>query len=401
MSGFDDPSPGPSSSSSSSSGPGSATSTPAQAQRQLLTKAETLFTEALQHNPQSLQAIVGLAKISRAKGDLDDCKAHARKVLSADPSVSEAAIMLSDAMFHSRDEAEKERAAEPLEALLKAAPSDYGALERLVGQYRRAGKLDQVTPFLKAAVAHDGRAEAQPGYHFCVGLYARYVNDVGKAIAELNLARRDEEWGESALVNMIELYLNPNQDHSWEEVSHKGDGSGGGSSGGAERGPLDEASAENIAAADTLMRELRAVATDRRRVKVLEAYCLLATRSKTNVDKAMSALTALLDQDQDYIPAILGTAVGFIVEGNKHKAQNLLKRVAKVDASDGMVLVTGAANDFTRASLLLARFYVEKSKFDLAQDICKRVLAENKSSSSAWDVLGSVMEKEGDYDKAG
>jgi len=49
------------------------------------------------------------------------------------------------------------------------------------------------------------------------GLYARFTNDVGRAISEFNLARKDETWGPVALTHMVELYLNPDQEGVWEE----------------------------------------------------------------------------------------------------------------------------------------------------------------------------------------
>ena len=58
-------------------------------------------------------------------------------------------------------------------------------------------------------------------YLLCIyypsGLYARFTNDVGRAISELNLARKDEQWGPVALTHMVELYLNPDQEGVWEE----------------------------------------------------------------------------------------------------------------------------------------------------------------------------------------
>jgi tetratricopeptide repeat protein 21B len=62
----------------------------------------------------------------------------------------------------------------------------------------------------------------------------------------------------------------------------------------------------------------------------------------------------MLEEDQDYLPAILGMATGYMVEKNQHKARNLLKRVAKMELS------TRDGEDFTKANLLLAKFYVDK-----------------------------------------
>ena len=114
---------------------------------------------------------------------------------------------------------------------------------------------------------------------------------------------------------------------------------------------------------------------DGQRVKILEKYEALATRQKVNVDRAMQSFVEMLDQDQDYLPAVLGMATGFMIEKNQvqtveylqsnnmkfvipcksqHKARNLLKRVGKMEVNqhDG--------EDFEKANLLLAKFYIDK-----------------------------------------
>jgi len=252
-------------------------------------------------------------------------------------------------------------------------------LEKMIMLLRRSGKLEEVPAFISAAQAADGRSGTHAGFRFCNGLYARFTNDIGKAIGEFNLARRDDTWGPDALMHMVELYLNPNQDGAWEE---------------REVGPLDDSTSGNIAAAETLLKELKSKARDPVRYKVLENYCLLATRIKANIERAQQSFIDILEKDQDYLPAVLGMATGFMVENNKHKAQNLLKRVAKLE------LTKHDGEDFSKANLLLAKFYVDKAKYDLAQDLCKRTLAQNKSCSQAWEILGLVMEKESDYERA-
>lgn len=56
---------------------------------------------------------------------------------------------------------------------------------------------------------------------------------------------------------------------------------------------------------------------DAKRVKVLENYCSLATRHKPNVDRAMQSYIEMLEEDQDYLPAVLGMATGFMIEKNQ------------------------------------------------------------------------------------
>ncbi len=71
-----------------------------------------------------------------------------------------------------------------------------------------------------------------------------------------------------------------------------------------------------------------------------------------------------------------------------------MKRVGKMELShhDG--------EDFEKANLLLAKFYIDKNKSDLAEEMCKKTLVENKSCSQAFEILGLVYEKESKYDRA-
>jgi tetratricopeptide repeat protein 21B len=108
----------------------------------------------------------------------------------------------------------------------------------------------------------------------------------------------------------------------------------------------------------------------------------------------MQTFMDMLEEDQEYLPAILGMATGYMVEKQQHKARNLLKRVAKMELS------TRDGEDFTKANLLLAKFYVDKSKYDLAQELCKKCLAQDRSCSQAWEILGLAMEKEMNYENA-
>eukprot|EP00604_Paraphysomonas_vestita_P002072 CAMPEP_0174820552 /NCGR_PEP_ID=MMETSP1107-20130205/4461_1 /TAXON_ID=36770 /ORGANISM="Paraphysomonas vestita, Strain GFlagA" /LENGTH=268 /DNA_ID=CAMNT_0016036123 /DNA_START=181 /DNA_END=987 /DNA_ORIENTATION=+ len=201
---------------------------------------------------------------------------------------------------------------------------------------------------------------------------------------EFNLSRKDSDWGAESLVHMIELYLNPDQEGVWED---KGDEGG-------EPYTLDEETSDNINVAQALLNELKPIAKDVRRVQILENYTLLSTKLKSNIDRAMQSFIDMLDYDKDYLPAILGMSTGFMIERSQHKARNLLKRVAKMEIS------TADGEDFEKANLLLAKFYVDKGKNDLAQDLCKRCLAQNKSCSQAWEILALAMEKDMDYRNA-
>ena len=76
------------------------------------------------------------------------------------------------------------------------------------------------------------------------------------------------------------------------------------------------------------------------------------------------------------------------------KARNHLKRVAK------MQFLAEMADDFEQGWLMLADVYIGGGKYDLAEELCRRCLASNKSCAKAWEFLGVVKEKEMSYKDA-
>jgi tetratricopeptide repeat protein 21B len=208
-----------------------------------LKKAESFFSEALQANPQNAAAMHAMAQLHLKRGEQEQCAAQLRKVLSADPSDEQAAILLSEVVF--KDSEAPEESLKPLQDLLKAHPNSYRTLAKMISMLRRIGKLEEVPAYFARAEAQNRRSGSHPGMHYCKGLYARYTNDVIKAVTEFNRCRADSVWGASSLVHMIELYLNPDQDGVWEE---------------RESGSvIGEEVAENISVAERLLRELRPI----------------------------------------------------------------------------------------------------------------------------------------------
>ena len=56
---------------------------------------------------------------------------------------------------------------------------------------------------------------------------------------------------------------------------------------------------------------------DVKKFKVLENYQLLASRIKSYSDKAMQSFIEMLEEEPDYLPAVLGMATGFMMEKNQ------------------------------------------------------------------------------------
>jgi tetratricopeptide repeat protein 21B len=73
---------------------------------------------------------------------------------------------------------------------------------------KRSGRLKDVPKYLEKAEKSAARSSAA-GLAFTKGLYHRYMGDPMNALKELNIARFDAFFGEAAISNMVEIYLNP------------------------------------------------------------------------------------------------------------------------------------------------------------------------------------------------
>lgn len=55
-------------------------------------------------------------------------------------------------------------------------------------------------------------------------LLLRYTGEPNAALRHFNQARKDNDWGQNAIYNMIEIYLNPDSDTMGGEVFENLDG---------------------------------------------------------------------------------------------------------------------------------------------------------------------------------
>jgi len=176
---------------------------------------------------------------------------------------------------------------------------------------------------------------------------------------------------------MIEIYLNPDNLIDWTDDTGEG-------------GVTDDVPADNIAAAERLLRELK----PSKKQKTLECLVMIARKGRTDLDSAVSRLLDILQGDQDYVPALVYVSIAHLAQKQTPKARNHLKRVSK------MGYQSEYASEFETGWLLLAHIYIQGGKFDLAEELCNRCLGANRSSARAYELLGAVKEKELSYQDA-
>ncbi|ETV87514.1 hypothetical protein, variant 1 [Aphanomyces astaci] len=329
-------------------------------------------TMALRANESHEEAILCLARIYSQQQNLEQCQIKCSTLLRLNPAHEEAAMMLADVMLQKDD---NESAIFHFQNLLESKPDNFTVLSRFIVMLRQAGKLDRAPRFLKLADRSGPRVAHSAGLHYCKGLYNRFQNNIHDAIQEFNFARKDGEWGQRALVHMIEIYINPDSENLWDNPDDS-----------------NKDQMENMRIANALLDEL---SPDKSvRIRVLECYAAMSAKTKPMVEKATATLLELLEEDRDNVPALLALATAYMLAKQQSKARNQLKRIAKMNYDAAI------PDEFERSYILLADIYVNRAKYDLAQELCKKALQHNKSSGKAWELLGLIMEKEQSYQDA-
>ncbi|KAJ3090291.1 Tetratricopeptide repeat protein 21B [Quaeritorhiza haematococci] len=362
-----------------------------------LDRAVTFYEESIQYNPTHKKSMLALCKLHMSKNDLTAAQDQCATMLRMDVGTEEATMMMADIMFKKNSYSS---AVYHFQQLLENNPTNYAALSQLVEMMRRSGKLlDEAEKYFQVVEKKNGKAGLQAGYHFCRGLYHRYTNNPNLALKEFNQCRRDVEWGEQSLYHMIEIFLNPDNDtiggEALESVTDDDHGGGGAGGGGMSTSAGDKEDSELLAilTADKLLKELPQNPKSLR-TQILEGHALLATKQKAEIERALNKFMEILNREKEYMPALLGTAVAYMLLKQPPRARNQLKRISKMEWKSEF------ADDFERSWLLLGDIYIHGGKFDLATELLRRCLNYNKSCSKAWEYLGHIMEKESSYKDA-
>ncbi|KAI4887077.1 hypothetical protein NFI96_013965, partial [Prochilodus magdalenae] len=348
-------------------------------------RAVKFYKEALVYCESDSKVMLELAQLYLTLDDIEACQQQCSVILKND-QVNESATlvclysMMADLMFRKQD---YEQAVFHFQQLLERKPDNYPALSRLIDLLRRAGKLEEVPKFLEMAEKHSPRAKFEPGYNYCKGLYLWYTGEPNDGLRHFNKARKDNDWGQNAVYNMIEICLNPDNETMGGEVFENLDGDMGNST------EKQESEQLAVRTAEKLLKELKPqTAQGHVQLRILEHYCYLATKLKANVEKALGVFTEIANSEKDHVPALLAMATAYMILKQTPRARNQLKRIAKMNWN----IVD--ADEFEKSWLLLADIYIQSGKYDMAGDLLKRCLRHNKSCCKAYEYMGYIMEKE-------
>eukprot|EP00762_Andalucia_godoyi_P000469 ANDGO_03230.mRNA.1 Tetratricopeptide repeat protein 21 homolog len=349
-------------------------------------KAKVMFEEALRLNVKHARASLALCHLLLRVGDMEGCRQQCESLLKVDPSNTEATMLLSDVLIR---QSKAEMATEPMEALVKRNPTQYRALVELMAMLRRAGRLGDCSKYLKAAERMSARARFDPGFFYAKGLYARFTNNPRDALRDFNHARGSPEWGRQATIQMVEVFLNPDNRDAWTSS-----GSGSGDSESSNTPDIDVR--DNIQSAEKLLDSIASTGSpqEKKEVQLLRGFCKLMRGTKTDQEAALNIFSSLGRDDSDDIKVLTAMAVALQIMKQTPKARNILKRIVK------MPFEAEFADEFETAYLLLADIYISNGKYDQAQELLKKAISCNNSCGRAWEALGLIYEKESSYTDA-
>lgn len=227
-----------------------------------------------------------------------------QKVIKIDQSNEEATYMLANLMLMKQ---QTDSAIQIYKGLLTAQPDNYNVLANLIELMRRAGKINDVQSFIENAELKTQRSK-MAGLNYCKGLFSRYKSEPLKALRELNFSRFDNFYGESAIQNMIEIYLNPSNELIFSSIAET---------------PF-MTTQDNIDSGKDLVEELKGKGVD---TSIIECQILIATKQKPNLENANKLLKQILYKNNNYVPGNVVMALCLFLLGKSSDARNHLKQV--------------------------------------------------------------------------
>ncbi|XP_051938741.1 tetratricopeptide repeat protein 21B-like isoform X1 [Hippocampus zosterae] len=349
------------------------------ASQRVYDRAIEFYKEALAHCETDHKLMLELARIFLTLDEVDACQEQCNVILKNDQFNQDATLMMADIMFRRKDD---EQAISFYRQLLESKPEHFSTVSRLIDLLRKAGKLEDMPRFFERMEKYSTRVTFEPGFNYCKGLYLWYTGEANAALHHFNQARKDTRWGQKAVHKMIEIYLNLNNDMMGMELCNLDFRIGSS----AEKQEVERVA---VTTAHQLLKEIKPETPgEHLKLRILENYCLMATKQKANIEKALSVFTEIATNVEAHVPALLAIATAFMMLKETPQARNQLKLIGK------MTWNIVDADEFEKSWLLLANIYIHSGKYDLADDLLNRCLSHNKSCCKAYEYRGFIMEKE-------
>lgn len=280
--------------------------------------------------------------------------------------------MISDLMMI-KNEAQK--AIRQFLRVIEYRSSDYGLLARLIDLLFRTGKLGEAKEILEK-IQKQCPNPNDPGLCYCKGLYQKYSRNPQEALKEFFKGKRGSQYAEESIIQMVDLYLNPDQDVMFSTI-----GEGG----------VKQVEGENLRAADNLIKEMKNRGAG---TKGLVSECYVLMFQKGKLDLATKKLQDILSKSPENVPAIVALALARFIQGKKDEAKKLLVSTTKRTFSFEY------SEDLEKSWLMLADALIQGNDLNSAETVLNECLRYNNACGKAAEYLGLIREKQQKHDEA-
>lgn len=343
-----------------------------------------LYREALSYSPDDIHCMAQLAKVYLQANDVEHCQYMCKSLLKIDRENDQAQMMVAQIALRKND---LETATLHFRQAIERQPCHYEMLGQFIDVCRRRGNISDANVALRSAEVNSAHGQNEPGLSYCRGLYEFYSGQYNVALLALNRARGHAVWGQYAIRVMLDICLNGDSE-TLENVTDLD-----------AQYEVQDTELMALHTAAKLLQELSIVEGDEMQTHILYPNLyLLATRQKSNVERALSDLTTFANKsnEQDNPGIVFGIATAHLLLKQTQRARNQLKRLIKAPwtLEEGEYL--------ERCWLLLSDIYIQagQNKMEIANELLRRVLTYNRSCAKAYEYLGYIMEKEQSFREA-
>jgi len=336
--------------------------------------AKSAYVESLRHYELYKPSLLALANLLSRRGEHDACQMACNRLLKVDPQNEKGTYLAADTLFL---RGMPDQGLALYKALLTQKPDSYEILCNFVLFAKKLGQINEAHEFIENASKLAGRSN-EPGVLLARGVYESNQGNAMEALKYLNGARVDRAFARTALMNMIEIYLNlDNLDWCLNPQP--------------QQVYIDP---DNLKAATSLTEELNIQAPNDPIISVYRAYIAIFKRDATSLEQGLKILTKLLKQRMSYVPGIVALAVLKFIQKKTSDGKKILKQIQNVP------YVAEESTHIERGWLLLAHSAFYSNEAELAKQLCEKCVKYNKSNQSAQELMGLLKEKANSLDDA-
>jgi tetratricopeptide (TPR) repeat protein len=327
--------------------------------------AEKAFMESVNNNPNNEAAIYSLSNLFLKKNSLSEAHKYADMLLRLNES-NEDAIKLLITIINSKKS--NDFTITYLENILEKQPLSFKLIEIYIDIVKRVGKLNKAKDNINKC---DKKLKYtySPGLNYCKGLYFRAIGKINQALQEFSKSKTDEYYGVKCLEQMLEIYINPDNNIILIDLEPPLKGYKGTSMLNYQTEDI------NIDGIKFLLKELKIRRNDEK-VIIYDAYLSILLKDKKLIEKAVNNLQDILNKDKENITAWVALAMANLVTLKFHEVKTNLKVIERAN------LNAKYADDFERGLLIYAHMMILTENDKKAEELLQRVINEINVSQS-------------------